>query len=52
MSSTDTNQPLYLGGAPDKISFHGCMKDVVINRVKLEFSEIDAEGEVSNNCPV
>ena len=54
VSSTDTNNPLFLGGhfrprrfqrpgsrfQMEQSSYHGCMKDVVIERMDMIFGDI------------
>jgi len=63
VSSTDTNNPLFLGGhirpgrfgnslRPDQSAYHGCMKDVVIERKRYEFSQNEIFGDISSHiCP-
>ena len=62
VSSTDTNNPLFLGGhirprrfqslRQDQTSFHGCMKDVVIERKVHEFTFNEIFGDISSHvCP-
>ena len=60
--STDTNNPLYLGGhnTPEifgnstilgQTNYHGCMKDVVIEGKRYKFSQSDMFGDISSHCP-
>ena len=62
VSSTDTNNPLFLGGhvrpgrfrslRQGQTSFHGCMKDVVIERKVHEFTFNEIFGDISSHvCP-
>ena len=63
MSSTDTNNPLFLGGhirpgrfgkslRPGETSYHGCMKNVVIERKEHEFTFNEIFGDISSHvCP-
>ena len=62
VSSTDTNNPLFLGGhirpgrfsslTMGQTSYYGCMKDVVIERNVQEFTYNDIFGDISSHvCP-
>merc|ERR1719210_933533 len=63
VSSTDTNNPLFLCGhirpgrfgkslRPGETSYHGCMKNVVIERKEHEFTFNEIFGDISSHvCP-
>jgi len=61
VSSTDTNNPIFLGGHPrpgkfklsrDEVSYSGCMKDVVIESNPVEITPDMIVGDIhSHVCP-
>jgi len=61
VSSTDTNNPLFLGGHPrpgkfsirgDQVNYSGCMKEVVIEGKPVEMTSDRLIGDIhSHVCP-